>query len=99
MGLASKIISVVFRVLELICACIVLGLLGRFFYVLHLGNGAANGRLIYTEVIAGLSIAFSIILIPPLTYSFYAFPLDMAIFVCWMVAFGLICNVCIINLG
>jgi len=75
----------------------VLGILGRFFHVLHLGRGPSDGRLVYTEVIAGISIAFSILLFPPLTYSFYAFPLDLAIFICWMVAFGLLDNVGSLN--
>lgn len=97
MGTASKVISVLLRIFELCCAGIVLGILGHFFHVLHLGNGSADGRLVYAEVIAGLSVAFSILLVPPLTYSFYAFPLDLAIFICWMVAFGLLDNVSSLN--
>ncbi|PMD63214.1 uncharacterized protein K444DRAFT_661259 [Hyaloscypha bicolor E] len=92
MGTASKVVSVVFRIGELTCACIVLGILGRFLYLLDLGNGHADSKIIYAEVIAGISVAASIILLPPFLYSFWAFPLDCALFICWMVAFGLLDN-------
>jgi hypothetical protein len=93
MGTASKVVSVVFRIGELTCACIVLGILGRFLYLLDLGNGHGDSKIIYAEVIAGISVAASIILLPPFLYSFWAFPLDCALFICWMVAFGLLDNV------
>jgi len=93
MGTASKITSVIFRLGALICAAIVLGIISRLFYVVDQGNGPVNGKLVYTEVIAGLSIAFAILLMPPLAYSFYLFPLDFIMFICWMVAFGLLANV------
>jgi hypothetical protein len=93
MGVASKVISVIFRVGELICAAIVAGILGRYLHLLDLADVGAGSRIIYSEVIAGLSIAFSIILMPPLMYSFVLFLLDFALFICWMVAFGLLANV------
>lgn len=93
MGTSSKIASVIFRLGELVCAAIVLGIIGRFLYVVNLGNGSVNGKLVYAEVIAALSIAFAILLMPPLTYSFYFFPLDLIMFICWIVAFGLLANV------
>lgn len=93
MGTASKVISVVFRLGELVCSVIVTALLGRFLYFLNLGNGHANGRLVYAQVISCLGIVFSIILLPPIKYSFYAFPIDAILFVCWIVAFGLLADV------
>jgi len=92
MGSASKAISIVFRIGELISASIVLGIMSRFIYLVNLGHADTNSRLIYAEVIAGISIAASILLMPPLLYSFWAFPLDCALFICWMVAFGLLAN-------
>ena len=89
MGTASKVVSVICRLGELVCASIVLGILSRFIHVTLLGNGSIEGRLVYTEVWAALSIAFSVLLMPPFMYSFYAFPLDLIMFVGWMVAFGL----------
>jgi hypothetical protein len=93
MGTASKVVSVIFRIGEVICASIVLGILSRFIYVVHVGNGDIESRLVYTEVWACLSLAFSLVLIPPFLYSFFAFPLDGIMFIGWMVAFGLDYNV------
>jgi len=50
------------------------------------------GRIVYAVTIAGISIFCSIVLLPPLRYTFYAFPLDLLLFVAWMVAFGLLVN-------
>src|SRR5205809_7897954 len=93
MGVGSKVTSVILRIMEFISAVIVAAILGRYLYFLDIANVGASSRIIYAVVIAGLSIFFSLILIPPLKYSFYAFPLDFALFVCWMVAFGLLANV------
>jgi hypothetical protein len=93
MGNASKVLSVIFRIGELICASVVVGILSYFIRVVHLGNGTVDGKLIYTEVWAVFSMVFSILLILPFTYSFYAFPLDLIMFIGWMVAFGLDYNV------
>jgi len=93
MGTASKVASFCLRVGELICAAIVAGILSRYLYLLDQADVDANNRIIYTVAIAGISIFFAIVLAPPLQYSFWAFPLDFALFVCWMVAFGLLINV------
>jgi hypothetical protein len=93
MGTASKVVSVLFRIGELVSASIVLGILSYFIRAVHQGNGDVGGKLIYTEVWGGLSIAFSILLALPFMYSFYAFPLDLIMFIGWMVAFGLDYNV------
>ncbi|KAJ4351128.1 uncharacterized protein N0V89_006467 [Didymosphaeria variabile] len=69
-----------------------MGLLSRFFYLINLANTPANGRLIYAEVISVLEIVFSILLIVPAKYSFYVFPIDVVLFICSIVAFGLLAN-------
>jgi len=81
---------VTLRVLELISASIVAGILGRLLHLVHVGHGHFNDRLVYAVTIAGLSIFFSICLILPFLYSFLAFPLDIIMFILWMVAFGLL---------
>lgn len=93
MGIASQITSVILRAIELISASIILGLVGTYLH--YLGNAGAdsNGRIVYTMAIAGISVFFSIVFMPPLKYSFYGFPIDFALFICWMVAFGLLDNV------
>ncbi|ORX94360.1 hypothetical protein BCR34DRAFT_225620 [Clohesyomyces aquaticus] len=92
MGTGSKVASVILRLGELCCAAIVTAILNRFFYLVNLGNGWYHGRLIYAEVIAILGIVVSIILLPPLKYSFYAWPIDVIVFVAWLVAFSLLAN-------
>jgi hypothetical protein len=94
MGIASQIASVVLRAIELISASVVAGIVGTYLHYLSDAGFGSNGRIVYTEAIAGISIFFSIAFMPPLKYSFYGFPLDFALFVCWMVAFGLLVNVC-----
>lgn len=93
MGNSSKVFSIILRLGELCSSVIVVALLGRFFYLLRLASdGPINGRLIYAEVISCLEIISSIILIVPLKYSFYAWPLDAIFFVCSIVAFGLLAD-------
>jgi len=93
MGTASKVLSMVFRVGEIICGAIVAGILGQYLHVLDDANVDANNRIVYAISIAGISIFFALLLTPPVKYSFWAFGLDFALFVCWMVAFGLLVNV------
>jgi hypothetical protein len=95
MATASKVFSVIFRLGELVSAVIVLAIVGRFLYLLNLGHGSDESRIIYAEVMAAISTLFSILLAIPAMYSFYAFPLDFALFVCWIVCFGLLASVCV----
>jgi hypothetical protein len=90
MGVASKAVSVTLRVLQLISAAIVAGILGRLLHLVHTAHGHFNNRLVYAITLAGLSIFFSLCLMVPLLYSFLAFPLDLIMFILWMVAFGLL---------
>ena len=92
MGTASKATSLIFRVGELICAAIITGILGYYLNILDDAN-VYNSRIVYAISTGGISIFFSLVLMPPLNYSFFAFLLDFAIFVMWMVAFGLLINV------
>jgi len=93
MGAASKTCSLILRFCELSSAVVVAGIVGRYLYLLTDANAHAGSRIVYTEVIAGISILFSILLFPPLKYSFYCFFIDFILFICWIVAFGLLCSV------
>ncbi|KAH8598422.1 hypothetical protein B0O99DRAFT_591709 [Bisporella sp. PMI_857] len=95
MGTTSKVCSVILRSGELVSAAIVAGIVGRYLYFLSSAHAHASSRIIYAIVIAGISILASLILFPPLKYSFYFFVLDFALWICWMVAFGLLCNLTI----
>jgi hypothetical protein len=93
MHTASKVASTFFRFLELASASIVAGILGHFLHLVSNAQAPMPVRVIYAVAIAGISIVCSIVLLPPLRHTFYAFPLDAILFVLWMVAFGLLCNV------
>jgi len=90
MGYAHKVTSFVLRGIEMTCAVIILGLLGRFFHLLDVVDAPDNSRLDYAIAMASISVAVSILLMPPLKYSFYCFPLDVALFIMWMVCFALL---------
>lgn len=92
MGTASKICSVILRFLELSSATVVAGIVGRYLWLLTDANAHAGSRIVYAEVMAGISMLLSILLFPPLKYSFYGWPIDFSLFICWMVAFGLLCG-------
>lgn len=93
MGVASKAISFASRFMALTSSVIVAGLLGRFMRHLHnLGFGGGS-KVIYALTLAGISTFFALLLLAPLAFSFWAFPLDLAMFVMWIVAFALLTNV------
>ncbi|KAI5195962.1 hypothetical protein E4T39_07967 [Aureobasidium subglaciale] len=83
MGIGLKILSIIFRANELFSAAIVVGILGHFLNIVDDANGSANA----------LALLFSIALMVPLWCTFRAFPLDFIMFLCWMVAFGLLVDV------
>ncbi|KAH6977608.1 hypothetical protein EDB80DRAFT_757379 [Ilyonectria destructans] len=89
-GAAHKIASVILRFLELSSAVIVLGLLSRFAYNLSIAGVNMNGRLIYTMVVAGIGIVYSIFLCPPFDTLFMSFPFDFILFIMWLVAYCLL---------
>jgi len=93
MGSAHKAVSVAFRMFELASAAVILGLLAKFFNLLFRINGPTDPRLVYAVSMACISIALACLLAPPLRYSFYAFPIDFALFVCWIVCFALLVDV------
>lgn len=90
MGGASKALSVCLRIAELIGSVIVLGVVGNFLRIVGDAGASADSRLVYVVVVASLGTFFSIILLPPFTYSFLAFPIDLILSVLWLVAFCLL---------
>lgn len=90
-----KIASPLLRGLELVCAAIVLGILAHYTYLVDQADGDSDGRIIYSLVIGAISVFFSIILMYPAWWTFYACPLDFVLSICWYVAFGLMINVSI----
>ncbi|KAK4236268.1 hypothetical protein C8A03DRAFT_17051 [Achaetomium macrosporum] len=90
MGSVSKVFSVILRLGELVCGVIVLALLGRFLHIVAEADVYADARIIYATVVSSIAIAFSILLMPPFTYSFMAFPFDFIMFTLFLVAFCLL---------
>ena len=89
-GTLSRGLFVMLRIGELLSGVIVLSLTGRFFFLLDVGLGSPNARLIYTSVIASMTVVLSLLFMPPLPYAFWSFPIDMFMFAAWLVAFCLL---------
>ncbi|KAK0732254.1 hypothetical protein B0H67DRAFT_479355 [Lasiosphaeris hirsuta] len=90
-GTASRVLSVFLRLAALTSGAIVLGLLGRAFYLLdRAGVVEPNGRLVFAAVIASLTILGSIAFMPPLAYAFWFFPVDFFFFAAWLTVFCLL---------
>ncbi|TGZ76199.1 integral membrane protein [Ascodesmis nigricans] len=90
MVVVSRFISIVLRTLELISAVIVAGIVGHYLNQSDERDIFPEKRMIYTEVVAGLSIFFALIMLIPFTWAINAFVLDFVMFVLWIVSFGLL---------
>lgn len=100
----TRAASTILRFGELVCAVIPVGILATFVHYVHIAGASTNGRIIYGLVIACLSSFAAIVLFVPFNFTFWSFPLDFALFICWIVAFGLMANVrpeplCVFMLG
>ncbi|CAG8953909.1 hypothetical protein HYFRA_00010870 [Hymenoscyphus fraxineus] len=90
MGTGTKVVSVLLRFFELCSAAVVAGIVGNFIHLVNKGDGHVNSKLLFTISLAGISLFFSIVLLFPARWTFWAFALDCAIFIMWMVSFGLL---------
>jgi len=90
MGSAHKVISATLRVFEFGFCVIILAILARFFYLIGRIDAPTDSRLVYAISMASISVLLAIILFAPIKFSFYCFPLDVALFVCWIVVFALL---------
>jgi hypothetical protein len=88
----TDLFSMILRLAELAFAAIVAGLTGDYLHSVQGSSSWDQGRFIYTEVVAGLSIILSIIWLFPFSGSFIHWPADLFLSVAWFVAFGLIVN-------
>ena len=93
MARASKVVYLLFRLLEITFAATIIGILGNYLRLANEYHTTSSGILIYTQVIAILSLIIAIPLIWPWSIAKYTFPLDFALFIMWMVAFGLVIHV------
>jgi hypothetical protein len=63
---------------------IVANLVGRYLSFTHGADVNAGSRIIYTVVVAGISILPTIVLLVPWRFLFPAFPLDAILFILWL---------------
>lgn len=89
----ARIVSIVLRVAELVFATIVAGINGYYLHETRQASSWTNGRFIYTEVVAGVAIFFSLIWLIPFSGSFIHWPVDLLISITWFAAFGLLVQV------
>jgi len=73
----SRVANVVFRFFQLCSAAIVAGIIGWGLHRIDRGNGPSNGRLVYAEVVAALTLAISLVLLVPFKFVFKAWPVDL----------------------
>ena len=88
----TDLFSMCLRIGELAFSTVVTGLTGSYLHSIR-GESAWNKkRFIYTEIIAALGILVSLIFLFPLTWSFIHWPVDLLMFILFMVAFGLLAD-------
>ncbi|KAI0454360.1 integral membrane protein [Xylaria acuta] len=86
----ARLVSIILRIAELAFATIVAGINGDYLHEVRNASSWSQGRFIYTEVVAGIAIFFSIIWLIPFSGSFTHWPVDFLISVTWFAAFGLL---------
>ncbi len=87
-GTASRAFLVFLRLGEIVSGSIVLGILGREFYLLSLADIIdPDARLVFAAVIAALAIVDALVFIVPYPYAFWSFPLDIFFFAAWLAVF------------
>ena len=94
MGIISKGLSAFLRFMAFVSSVIVAGLLGRFVHHEHKMGLSGGSRTLFVLSLSGISIFFSLLLMIPFAFTFWSFPLDFAMFVMWIVGFGLLAGVC-----
>ncbi|KAI4861728.1 marvel domain-containing protein [Hypoxylon rubiginosum] len=90
--IVTDLFSMILRLAELAFAAIVAGINGEYLHAVRDSDSWAQGRFIYTEVVAAIAIFLSIVWLFPFAGSFVHWPVDVVISICWFVAFGLLVN-------
>ena len=92
MPVLPRLVSPALRAAELICACVVAGIIGSYLDHYNAANAWPEKRFIYIEVISGLSILLSLIWLFPFAGGFLHWPMDLVLSAAWFAAFGLLVN-------
>ncbi|KAL7963394.1 membrane-associating domain-containing protein [Trichoderma compactum] len=88
----DRIVNIVLRAAELVFATIVAGVTGQHLHQFRDASSWSQGRFIYTEVVAALSMFFALIWLVPFSWSFVHWPVDIILSLAWWAAFGLLVN-------
>lgn len=89
----ARLVSIILRIAELAFAAIVAGINGDYLHQVRHTSSWSQGRFIYTEVVAGIAIFFSLIWLIPFSGTFAHWPVDFLISIIWFAAFGLLVDV------
>jgi len=94
MHLLDDIFSMGLRIGELAFAAVVAGITGAYLQSVNdeSNSDATKIRFIYTEVVAALSLLLALLWLFPFSGTFVHWPIDLLLFVCWIVAFALLVN-------
>lgn len=82
--LFTRLVGLTLRALQLVSAVIVAGIIGHYLALADQNGWWPGSRFVYTEVIAGLAIMASLILLIPFTWALTMFPLDLLMFLFWV---------------
>ena len=88
----TDLLSLILRIGELAFSATVAGLTGEYLHKNRGARASTHKRYIYTIVVAAISILFSLLFLLPFLGSFAKWPMDLILFVLWMVAFALLAD-------
>jgi hypothetical protein len=84
MAIAPRLISLILRAGQLICAIIVAGIIGHYLRVQDENGWWPGSRFIYTEVVAALAMLTALILLVPFSWALTPLPWDLVMFLLWV---------------
>ncbi|OCT44659.1 integral membrane protein [Cladophialophora carrionii] len=90
MPVISRILSVGLRACQIAFAGVVAGIVGSYLHDYHDGNGWPLARLIYIEVVAGISLLLGLLWLLPFSGGFFHWPMDILLSFAWFASFGLL---------
>lgn len=83
--IVSRMVSLFLRFAQFVCSAIVLGLVAYFLHQRDKYGVGPLGRSIYTEIVAALSVIFSLIWMIPTTSSIINYATDLFFSAAWFV--------------
>lgn len=86
----SRVLSIVFRFAQFVCAAVVLGLTAYFLHQRREHGQGPYARLVYSIVWSVISVIASLVLMIPFTSSIINYVFDFLVAAGWFAAFGLL---------